>query len=162
MTPGPEHAPHVELIERLYGGLDRHDGEAMAACYAPDAVFSDPAFGELRGDEVGGMWRMLCSRAERLDVELVEREAGETTGTARWIARYPFTATGNEVTNDVRSEFRFAGGLIAEQHDSFSFHRWSSQALGLPGKLLGWTPLMRAAIQRRARGDLTKFMSQAE
>ena len=45
MTPGPEHAPHVELIERLYDGLDRHDGEAMVSCYAPDAIFSDPAFG---------------------------------------------------------------------------------------------------------------------
>jgi hypothetical protein len=107
------------------------------------------------------MWRMLCSRAERLDVELVEREAGEETGTARWIARYPFTATGREVTNDVRSEFRFQGGLIAEQHDDFSFHRWSSQALGPAGKLLGWTPLLRAAVRRRARSDLTKFMAES-
>ena len=162
MTPGPEHAPHAELIERLYDGLDRHDGEAMASCYAPDAVFSDPAFGELRGEEVGGMWRMLCSRAGRLDVELAEREAGESTGTARWIARYEFAATGRDVVNDVRSEFRLSGGLIAEQHDSFSFYRWSSQALGPAGKLLGWTPLLRALIQRRARGDLAKFMAEGQ
>jgi hypothetical protein len=134
----------------------------MAGCYAPQAVFSDPAFGELQGADVGGMWRMLCSRAERLDVELVERSADEGTGTARWIARYPFTATGREVENDVRSRFRFDGGVIAEQHDSFSFHRWSSQALGLPGRLLGWTPVLRAVVQRRARGDLAKFMSGSE
>ena len=43
-----------ELIERLYGAMNRGDGETMAACYAPDARFSDPAFGELRGSGAGG------------------------------------------------------------------------------------------------------------
>ena len=47
----------------------------MAACYTPDARFSDPAFGELRGDEPGQMWRMLTSQARDLRVELVERSA---------------------------------------------------------------------------------------
>ena len=40
-----------ELIRRLYDGLDRKDGEAMAACYAQDASFHDPAFGDLHGAE---------------------------------------------------------------------------------------------------------------
>src|SRR5919107_5416131 len=30
------------LIERFYEAFDHHDGEAMAACYAPDARFHDP------------------------------------------------------------------------------------------------------------------------
>ena len=55
----------VELIERFYAAFDRKDGDAMAACYAPDARFSDPAFGELRGAEPGAMWRMLTSQARR-------------------------------------------------------------------------------------------------
>src|SRR6266511_3882427 len=42
-----------ELIERLYAALDRADGDAMAACYAPDARFSDPAFGELQRERAG-------------------------------------------------------------------------------------------------------------
>jgi ketosteroid isomerase-like protein len=40
----------VELIERFYAAFGRKDGDAMAACYAPDARFSDPVFGELRGE----------------------------------------------------------------------------------------------------------------
>jgi uncharacterized protein len=146
-----------ELIERLYGAMNRGDGETMAACYAPDARFSDPAFGELRGSEPGDMWRMLTGRATDLTVELAEHDADERTGTAHWIARYTFGPTGRHVVNDIRATFRFEGGLITEHDDRFSFYKWSRQALGLPGMLLGWTPLLRASVRRRARGDLEKF-----
>lgn len=71
------------LIERLYGAFDRGDGEAMAACYAADARFRDPVFGELSGEEAGTMWRMLTSRPDSdLRVELAEHEAGAETGTS--------------------------------------------------------------------------------
>ena len=39
-----------ETIERFYAAFDRRDGDAMAACYARGARFSDPAFGELRAE----------------------------------------------------------------------------------------------------------------
>jgi uncharacterized protein len=146
-----------ELIERLYGAMNRGDGETMAACYAPDARFSDPAFGELRDSEPGDMWRMLTLRATDLTVELADHEADGNNGTAHWIARYTFGPTGRHVVNDIRATFRFEGGLIAEHDDRFSFYKWSRQALGLPGLLLGWTPLLRASVRRRARGDLEKF-----
>jgi ketosteroid isomerase-like protein len=151
---------HRELIRSLYAALDRADGNAMAACYAPDARFTDPAFGALRGDEVGAMWRMLTSRATDLEVDLVEHDADEDTGSAHWIARYTFAATGRRVTNDVRASFRFEGGKIAEHTDRFDFHAWSRQALGTPGLLFGWTPLLRAAVRRRARRDLERFMAE--
>jgi ketosteroid isomerase-like protein len=143
-----------ETIERFYAAFDRKDGEAMAACYAPDARFSDPAFGELRGEQVGAMWRMLTGRAQDLSVEL--REHDDTR--ARWIARYTFGRTGRKVVNDVRASFVFRDGLIAEHDDRFSFHRWSRQALGPAGLLLGWTPLLRSKVRAQARADLEKFM----
>jgi uncharacterized protein len=155
MSADAEH--NRALIAGLYAALDRADGAAMSACYAPDARFSDPAFGELRGEELGRMWRMLTSRSTDLAVELVEHEADADTGTARWIARYTFTSTGRPVVNDVRARFRFADGLIAEHDDRFSFFRWSRQALGPPGLLLGWTPLLVAVVRRRARADLAGF-----
>ena len=63
-----------ELVVRFYDAFARLDGDAMAACYAPDARFSDPAFGELRGEEPGAMWRMLTGRAQDLKVRLAEHE----------------------------------------------------------------------------------------
>jgi hypothetical protein len=131
----------------------------MAACYAPDARFSDPVFGDLEGQEPGAMWRMLTDRADDLKIELVEHEAEGDRGSARWVAQYTFTQTGRPVRNDVRARFLFSDGLIAVHCDEFDFHRWSRQALGLPGLLLGWTPILRAATRRRARAALDEFVA---
>lgn len=148
------------LIRTLYDSLDRHDGEGMAACYAPTAQFRDPAFGELSGAEAGDMWRMLTGRAEDLSVELADHDANDETGTAHWIAHYTFTDTGRPVVNDVRARFRFADGLIVEHVDEFSFFGWSRQALGPLGLALGWTPLLPILVRRRTRGRLDAFRAE--
>jgi ketosteroid isomerase-like protein len=156
---GPDGDHYEDLIERFYAAFARHDGDAMAACYAPDARFSDPVFTNLRGAEPGAMWRMLTERAEDLEVELVARAAEGEKGSARWLARYTFTQTGRKVENDVRATFLFADGLIADHRDRFSFHRWSRQAFGPLGAALGWTPLLRAAVRRRSRAALDEFIA---
>jgi ketosteroid isomerase-like protein len=147
----------TQLIERLYAAMNAHDGEAMAACYTADARFSDPVFLELTGDEPGDMWRMLTSRSADLSVELAECEADERSGSARWIATYTFTQTNRKVVNDVRARFRFRDGLIAEHLDDFSLYGWTRQALGPVGTLFGWTPMIQAAVRRRARAGLAEF-----
>ena len=152
--------PNEELIERFYGAFARRDGDAMAACYANDISFSDPVFTDLEGPEAGAMWRMLTGRATDLKIDLVEHAANGDHGTARWVAHYTFAQTGRPVVNDVRASFRFADGLIAEHRDVFSFYRWARQALGPTGLLLGWTPLVRASVQRRARASLDEFMAE--
>jgi ketosteroid isomerase-like protein len=149
---------NLELLERFYDAFARLDGAAMAQCYAPDASFSDPVFVGLRGEQPGGMWRMLTSRAREFVVKLVSNDADESEGTAHWVARYKFAQTGRPVVNDVHSQFRFAGGLITSQVDDFDFYRWSRQALGLPGLLLGWTPFLRGNVQRKARVELDRFL----
>jgi ketosteroid isomerase-like protein len=151
--------PNADLISRLYGAFAARDGAAMAACYAPDAHFADPVFTDLRGEEPGAMWRMLTGRAKELDVTLAAHEADDLRGSAHWLADYSFAATGRRVHNDVRAEFRFAGGLIIEHRDSFSFHAWARQALGPLGLVLGWTPIIRGKVQRRARGGLDEFIA---
>lgn len=148
------------LIERLYAAFGRRDGEMMAACYAPDARFSDPAFGELRGVEVGRMWRMLTERGEGLEVELHEHQADESSGTAHWVARYPFASTGRPVVNDIRARFSFRDDLIVEHDDRFDLRRWAAQALGPAGRILGLTPLLPLVVRRMARRQLAAFERQ--
>jgi uncharacterized protein len=150
--------PNAELIERFYAAFARGDGDEMAACYTPDARFSDPVFGELRGSEPGDMWRMLTGRAQDLEVRLVSHDADDATGRANWVADYTFR-TGRKVHNDIQAAFRFRDGLIAEHDDRFSFHAWSRQALGPVGLLLGWTPLLRSKVSREARAGLDAFRS---
>lgn len=150
-----------DLIDRFYVAFGERDGATMAACYAPRARFSDPVFPNLAGEEPGAMWRMLTERASDLKIELVERTADDATGSAHWLAHYTFTQTGRPVENDVRASFRFASGLIAEHRDAFDFYRWARQALGPPGLLLGWTPLLKGAVRRRSRKALDEFMAPA-
>jgi ketosteroid isomerase-like protein len=146
------------VIERFYDAFGRRDGAAMEACYAPDVHFSDPVFVDLRGAEAGAMWRMLTERGTDLRVELLERSADGDRGSARWRAHYTFSQTGRPVVNDVRATMRFADGLIVDHVDDFDFHRWARQALGTSGLLLGWTPLLRSAVRRRARAGLDEFL----
>jgi ketosteroid isomerase-like protein len=160
-SAGPA-SSNAAIIERFYEAFARRDGQAMAACYAPDVRFSDPAFGELRGQQAGAMWTMLTGRADDLEVELVEHGAEGERGHARWIARYTFSQTGRHVVNDVRASFEFDGdGRISRHRDDFDFHRWSRQALGLPGLLLGWTPILRRSVQAKARASLDEYMASA-
>ena len=147
------------LLQQFYAAFDAKDGETMARAYAPGATFSDPVFVGLKDGEPGAMWRMLTSRSKDLAIELVSCEADDNSGSAHWIATYTFAQTGRKVVNDVRSSFRFASGQITDQKDDFDFHRWSAQALGLPGKLLGGTPIIRSGVRRKARAGLDAFVA---
>ncbi len=149
-----------ETIARLYDAFARRDGAAMAACYGAEAKFSDPVFPDLRGAEVGGMWRMLCEGGTDLRVEWSLLELTTTGGRVRWDAWYTFSATGRKVHNIVTSDLRLHDGLIIEQTDTFDFWRWSRQALGPAGVALGWTPFLRGKIQRVARKGLASFLAK--
>jgi len=144
------------LIERLYVAFAECNGAAMTACYAPDAHFRDPAFGDLEGEEVGAMWRMLTGRATDLEIELREHEADEGTGSAHWIARYTFS-TGRPVVNDIRASFRFSDGLIADHVDEFDFRNWARQALGPSGHLVALLPPLRSKARAKALDQLATF-----
>ncbi len=146
-----------ETIERFYAAFGQRNGAAMTACYAADAHFRDPAFGDLKGGDVGAMWRMLTSRATDLEIELREHDADESTGSAHWIARYTFGATGRHVVNDIQASFRFADGLFADHVDDFDFRRWAGQALGPKGNLVAVLPPLRSKARAQALGQLEAF-----
>jgi ketosteroid isomerase-like protein len=149
------------LIRELYAALARRDAEAMAKCYHPDAFFSDPVFPRLRGTEPGDMWRMLLARASDLQVTLDEAAGDQDGGSARWTARYTFTRTGRPVVNHGAALFAFRDGLIVRHHDSFSFWRWASQALGPVGAALGWFAPLKWKVRRQAAESLAAFREKA-
>jgi ketosteroid isomerase-like protein len=149
----------VALIERFYAAFQKRDAEGMVACYAPDVRFSDPVFPALAGDEARGMWRMLCARGKDLKVEFKDVRAEGGSGSAHWEAWYTFSASGRTVHNIIEARFTFANGLIATHTDSFDLYRWSRQALGAKGVLLGWTPVAQGAIRRQGATALARWMS---
>lgn len=157
---------HRQTIESFYAAFARLDADAMARCYADDVTFRDEVF-ELQGKrEVMGMWRMLCEGVKakgRDDWKLTwsEVSANGDAGQARWDAHYRFSKTGRLVHNVIQARFVFDHkGEIQRHRDSFDFWRWSRQALGTPGTLLGWSPMLRGAVRKQARESLDKFLAQ--
>lgn len=148
---------NVELIEKLYEAFRNNRGNIMAEMYHRDAVFEDPAFGPLKGEMIGRMWIMLTSRSKDLKVNYTNVAADDHSGTCSWTADYTFSKTGRMVHNVVEASFTFKDGKILTHKDNFSFYRWSRQALGLPGILLGWTPFFHAKIQKTFRSVLESF-----
>jgi ketosteroid isomerase-like protein len=148
----------AEVIRSFYQAFQRRDHATMAACYTPDATFSDPVFPFLRGGAVGAMWRMLCERGTDLRVEAGRIAATSDRGSAHWEAWYTFSGTGRPVHNVIEASFEFHDGLIARHTDAFDLYRWARQALGVKGLLVGWAPPVQRAIRAQAARALETFM----
>lgn len=150
----------TQLIEQLYGSFARRDADGMAACYAPDATFSDPVFRDLRGAQVPAMWRMLCERGQDLAITYRDVEGDDAVGRAHWDATYTFSQTGRKVMNSIDARFTFQGGRIATHVDAFDLWRWTRMALGAPGLLLGWSPLVQDKVRAQAMKGLQLYMKR--
>jgi ketosteroid isomerase-like protein len=150
---------NIALIERFYTAFQERNSDAMVACYADDIEFSDPVFPSLSGARAGAMWKMLCSRASDLEIVFSDVKADETKGAAHWEARYTFTQTGRKVHNVIEARFTFLAGRIVRHVDDFDFWRWSRQALGPVGWLLGWNPLVKNETRKRAAAALDAFVT---
>jgi len=159
-TYGIEMHPNEELIHRFYDRFQARDADGMVACYHPEVTFRDAAFGELDAGQVDGMWHLLCSRATDLEVSCSYVHADDREGSADWRALYTFGQTGRRVDNRIAARFQFRDGLIVRHEDDFSFRRWSRQALGPVGLLLGWTPLLQNRVRSTARRQLARYMRQ--
>ncbi|MHB8634298.1 MAG: nuclear transport factor 2 family protein [Thermoplasmatota archaeon] len=145
------------VVNELYGALAARNGDRMAACYHPEAHFCDPVFPRLVGPQVGAMWRMLCERAQDLQLTLEAVDLHGGVGTARWRASYTFAATGRAVTNHGKAWFAVRDGLLIEHRDEWDFHAWARQALGWRGAALGWSKPFQRKVQRQAARQLEAF-----
>lgn len=153
--------PEAALIQTFYDAFAKRDYATMGACYHDEATFSDPAFPNLNAAQVRAMWQMLCERSTELKVVYSELKADGNKGSVRWDAYYPFGAAKRKVHNIIHASFEFKDGKIYRHIDSFNFYRWSRQALGAPGLLLGWTGFLKKKVQGTAMESLHKYMNKS-
>lgn len=146
-----------ELIINFYTAFRDLNYQEMQNAYHDDAEFSDPVFGTLSSVEVKAMWKMLLTRSKDLRIAFSNVEATKETGKCHWEAWYTFSKTGRAVHNIIDASFEFKDDLIFRHHDSFSLWRWSRQALGTTGLLLGWTPWVQNKVSAAARKSLAAF-----
>ncbi len=147
------------LINDFYTAFQKLDYTKMNDCYSDDIVFFDPVFELLQAHEVKAMWEMLCKNAKdfSLTFDNIKALDGEYC-TCDWVASYTFSKTGKRVVNRIRANMRIADGKIIEHSDGFSLHKWSTQALGFSGWLLGWNSFFQRKIKNQAKRNLLKFM----
>jgi hypothetical protein len=155
-----------ETLSRFYTAFAALDADTMAACYATDATFEDPAFSLKGRREIAGMWHMLCASTlarHRQDWRLEFRDvrADDSTGHAHWEAHYRFSVSNRLVHNLVEADFTFSpDGLIASHTDRFDFWRWSRQALGYGGWVLGWAPFFQRQVRVQTRAALNNYLAR--
>lgn len=149
-----------QLIHHFYTSFQRKDIQAMQDCYAENAQFNDPVFTNLNATEVRSMWAMLVKNGKDMRLEFKNIKANDNGATAEWDAWYTFSKTGNKVHNQIKASFMIENGKIVRHTDHFNFYKWASQALGITGKLLGWTSFLRNKISSTARKNLETFMTR--
>lgn len=153
---------HTQLINAFYTAFAEHDVEKMNSYYADDVTFEDPAFGVLQGERAKNMWRMLINNQSGKKFIVTHSnvvESGDTVS-AKWEAKYDFSKTGRQVHNKIEATFICKDGKIVDHRDHFNLHSWSSQALGLSGKLIGWTGFFKRKLNNQTNAMLTKYESK--
>lgn len=150
--------PNEQIIFKFYSAFANGDASTMGECYHDNIQFQDPAFGILKGEDARQMWKMLTEKSNgNSTIEFSDIKADDYSGTAKWIATYIFSKTNKKVVNVIHSEFKFQDGLIIRHIDNFDIWKWSKQALGFKGLLLGWTGFMQKKIQKQALFALKNY-----
>lgn len=152
--------PNEQTIHNFYTGFSTGNAKAMTACYHENIVFNDPVFGELKGEKAVKMWEMLLSKSSKdTTIDFDNIQSTESNGKANWTAVYYYGASKRKVVNKVSANFKFKDGKIIEHSDTFDLWKWTKQALGLAGYLLGWTNFMKQKIQKTTHAQLDSYMN---
>ncbi len=146
-----------QLITKFYEAFTNADANGMTSCYHDEIAFEDPAFGKLNGDAAKNMWRLLLSRNSDIKVTFFDVNANENSGSAKWKAVYNYGPQKRKVINNISATFEFKDGKIIKHTDDFSMWKWSKQALGFNGLLLGWTPFLKNKVQSMTNKLLKEF-----
>lgn len=147
------------LIERFFKAFQKLNAAEMNACYSDDVAFYDPMFELLRGEEAKTMWEMLCKNARDFSLQYDSiKNLDDGYYTCNWTASYTFSKTGRRVVNMCKAHMKIENGLITEHSDGWSMLKWSAQAFGITGKLLGWAGFFRRKLKNTAKRNLMHFI----
>lgn len=148
------------LLEKFYQALQAKDVAGLTECYHPEAEFTDEVFKNLKGKEVTSMWKMLFERGKDMTLVYRDVQAGPESGSGHWDATYTYSQTGRKVINRINSAFQFKDGRIFKQRDTFDLWKWSRQALGISGLLLGWSGPLQKTVRKRASQALQGYIKK--
>ena len=140
-----------KILIKFYTAFASADSATMCECYHSKIEFRDPVFGLLKENDVCQMWKMLIERSrDNIKIEFSDIKADDYIGSAHLVATYNFSKTNRKVINVIQAQFQFKDGLIIKHTDDFDIWKWSKQAFGFTGYLLGWTGVFQKKLQQKA------------
>ena len=147
-----------KILTKFYSAFANADSPTMCNCYDSSIQFRDPVFGLLKGNDVCLMWKMLLEKSKgNITIKFSAVKADDYIGSVQFIATYNFSKTNRKVVNRIQAQFQFKDGLIIKHTDDFDIFKWSKQAFGITGYLLGWTGFFHKKIQEQALLSLKKY-----
>lgn len=150
-----------ELIPQFYDAFENGHADIMASCYHDNIVFTDPAFGTLKGKRASNMWKMLLSQKNtNTKISYTNVLIDGNKGSVNWTAEYNYGPKKRKVINKITANFKFKDGKIIEHIDDFNLWSWCKQALGPIGLFLGWSSFMKNKIQKMTNSKLDAFISK--
>ncbi|PKP26419.1 MAG: nuclear transport factor 2 family protein [Bacteroidetes bacterium HGW-Bacteroidetes-2] len=149
----------LEIITQFYDAFVEGNAKNMVFLYDEKIEFEDPAFGKLHGEEAHKMWEMLIKRSNgNLKVSYTIYDVAVNFAVVHWTATYPFARTGRTVTNHIVANIVLKNHKIIKHTDYFNLWKWSRQALGWKGFLLGWTPFFKNKLQQQTQTLLKDYI----
>ena len=149
-----------DVAQQFYTAFAKKDYLELARFYHNDLSFTDPAFGTLSRSETLAMWEMLFTSADDLDINFKLLTSGDNFVVVEWRANYSFGSKKRFVKNIIKAKLLIEDDLIIRHIDSFNLYRWSRQAMGIAGWLIGWTGFFRRKLQKQTRSRLASFISK--
>lgn len=147
-----------KIATGFYSAFAKGDADKMITYYDDHIGFEDPTFGKLNGNQAKMMWEMLLERSKgNLEIIFNVIETTNNTAIVKWEARYPFSKTGRDIHNKVTAQLTIKNGKIIKHIDKFNLWKWSQQAFGFKGFLIGWTPFFKAKLQLEIAKQLNSY-----
>lgn len=152
-----------DIALTFYSAFQQHDYKTMTDLYRDDIHFEDPAFGKLKGDKAKKMWEMLLANKDsQLVINFNILNSTQNQAHVKWEANYLFGPQKKPVHNIITAHLQTENGKIVSHQDRFSLWRWSRQAIGISGLLLGWTPYWKRIIQKKTRSILNNYLKNTD
>lgn len=146
-----------QLLHTFFTAFAKKDLDTMLACYHKNVVYDDVGFGKQKGKNAKAVWRFLIQTVGKKSVITFSNiQTSATTGQANWAVTYYFGK--RKITNNITAIFRFQDGKIIYHKDKYSLWKWSRQAFGSVGYLVGWSPVFRGLIRWQMQRSLRKFI----
>lgn len=152
---------HLQLLQTFFTAFAKKDLNTMLDCYHENVIYDDVGFGKQKGENAKTVWRFLIKKVDaNAQITFSNIQVSKDKGQANWVTKYTFNQ--QKITNKITSTFYFQDGKIIYHKDNYSLWKWSQQAYGFIGYLIGWSPIFHWLVRWQMQRILQHYNDKIE